>query len=375
MSTPILIIHVYFGKLPSFFDFWLRSCEENRDVDFLIVTDQKLQSDKPNITVYNCNLFEVKKRAEKLLGIQVSLETPRKLCDYKVLFPLLFAEFSSEYEFCGFCDSDLIFGRIRNFLTEDILSKYDYLLVLGHLHIQRVNCSKFEKVWKTAKGIGDNAFYEPDFDPSRFLQLDNGPQWKALFSSPRNYVFDEMPYGVPAQYYRLYPKKVWTGFTVHGRCFDDIDPVPLHLRDSFNSYEAYLGTHYYKLSNLFPCYVRHSNGDKEFDEVVYEKKNGSLYRISCNKKGELVEQECLYAHFLHRKMAVRTAVSNHYLIVPNKFIDYQEVTTVRIKQWSTSRVLKIQRIWQAFVFQAKRSITLYKKIKGKLCQDKLLPIL
>lgn len=272
-----------------------------------------MQSDKSNIKVYNCNLSEVKKRAENLLSMPVSLETPRKLCDYKVFFPQLFAEFSSKYEFSGFCDSDLVFGRIRNFLIEDILSKYDYLLVLGHLHLQRVNCSDFERVWKTAKGIGDNAFYEPDFAPEHFIQLENGPQWKELFSSPRNFVFDEMPYGVPAQYYRLYPEKVWTGFTEHGRCFDDIDPVPLNLRDSYNSYEAYLGTHYYQLSGLFPCYIRYSNGEEDFNDVVYERENGSLYRVACNKKGELVKQECLYAHFLHRKMAVKTSVSSHYV--------------------------------------------------------------
>lgn len=118
---------------------------------------------------------------------------------------------------------------------------------------------------------------------------------------------------------------------------------------------------------MFPCYIRYSNGEEEFNDVVYERENGSLYRVACNKKGELVKQECLYAHFLHRKMAVKTSVSSHYLIIPNKFIDYQEVTPYKIKKWGTSPLLKLQRRWQKFVFQAKRSITLYRKIKNKLC--------
>ena len=38
----IAILIVYYGKLPPYFDLWLRSCEFNETIDFYVVTDNKL---------------------------------------------------------------------------------------------------------------------------------------------------------------------------------------------------------------------------------------------------------------------------------------------------------------------------------------------
>lgn len=362
----ILIIHVYFGKLPNFFAFWLKSCEENKDVDFLLVTDQKVKSVASNIKIHNCKLNDIKKRAEEKLGMPVVLERPHKLCDYKALFGLLFSEYTNKYEFWGYCDSDLIFGNIRNFITTDILTKYNYILVLGHLHIQRTKDDSFDTVWKSARGVGDNAFYEYNFNPDRFQELNNGPFWKDVFTSPNNYIFDEIPYGVSYRYYQLFPEKVWTGFSSKGRCFDDIDPQPLYLRDSFNCYEAYLNTHYFKLKHLFSFYERISNNENEFEDIIYEKKEGALYRIACNRNGELVKEECLYAHFLHRKMSVKTNVSDSYLIIPNVFIDYRPVTREMLLKWKNNKGLIFERKIQKLTFQIKRIKNIWKKIREKI---------
>ena len=35
----VCVIGVYFGKLPEYFNLWLKSCEYNKDIDFLIVSD------------------------------------------------------------------------------------------------------------------------------------------------------------------------------------------------------------------------------------------------------------------------------------------------------------------------------------------------
>ncbi len=47
----ILVIHMYFGPFPKSFGFWLKSCEENADVDFLIVTDNEVELKSKNIKV------------------------------------------------------------------------------------------------------------------------------------------------------------------------------------------------------------------------------------------------------------------------------------------------------------------------------------
>jgi len=362
----ILIIHMYFGTLPNYFKFWLKSCEENRDIDFLIVTDNEIKTSSKNIIIHKSSLPEIKKRAQRLLAIPVSLYKPHKLCDYKPLFGLLMQEFSSKYDFWGYCDSDLIFGNIRHFLTDDVLSNFDYILGMGHFHIQRTDDPKFERIWKSARGVGDNAYYEAGFDPARFMELNNGPEWKECFESPANHIFDEFPYGVSFRYYQLYPNRVWTGYSLTGRCFDDVDPMPLYLRDLFNNYDAYKDSTYKKLAYILPFFQRISNGRKEFDDVVYEKCGNMLYRIGRTYDNDLIRNECLYAHFLHRKMHVMTAVTDRYLIRPNSFIAFENVTADKMIKWRNNHWLAIERKFSIILFHLKRSKTLWRKIKRYL---------
>lgn len=364
--SSILVIHMYFGTLPETFPFWLRSCEENADVDFLIVTNQEIETSSPNIIVYRCTLDEIKKRAEALLGFRVSLERPQKLCDYKAVYGLLMEEYARKYDFWGYCDSDLVFGKIRSFVTEDILNRYDYILGMGHFHIQRTNDPRFESVWKSARGVGDNAFWENDFEPEKFEEENNGSQYREVFSSPENHVFDEFPYGVSARYYRMYPDRVWSGYAESGRCFDDVDPEPLYLRDVFNNYRGWLSSHYYKLKRFFPFYNRVSRGEGEFDRVVYEKKDGVLYRVGVTADHRLVREECLYAHFLHRRMKARSSSLSRYIVRPNLFVDAEDLSPSKIEAWSCSPHLARERAWQRICFQLKRFRTLWKKIRKKV---------
>ncbi len=329
----------------------------------MLVTDRDIKVKSNNIIVYKCSLSEIKRRAELLLDFSVSLENPHKLCDYKPLFGLLMNEFSEKYDFWGYCDSDLVFGNIRHFLTDEILSSYDYLLGMGHFHVQRTYDPNFDKVWKSARGVGDNAYYNKDFDSSCFVELDNGPQWKEVFKSSQNHIFDEFPYGVSYRYFQLYPKKVWTGYNEWGRCFDDVDPFPLYFRDLFNSYVDYQSSTYSKLAYVFPFFRRISNGIDEVDDVVYEKKDNTLYRIGRTIDGRLIKSECLYVHFLHRKMYVKTNISDIYLIRPNCFIPFENVTDEKMLKWRNDYRLFIDRKWQRFVFQINRSKTLWKKMR------------
>lgn len=73
-----------------------------------------------------------------MLGMQVWLEKPYKLCDFRPLYGEIFSNYVDGYDFWGYCDCDLIFGDIRKFLTEELLSTKDYLLGMGHFHIQSV---------------------------------------------------------------------------------------------------------------------------------------------------------------------------------------------------------------------------------------------
>ena len=226
----IIVIHLYFGRLPSFFELWLRSCEMNSTIDFLICTDQKVDSNAANIKVFTTNLLEIKKRIEELIKFKVCLSSPRKLCDYKGLYGLIFQEYTKNYDFWGFCDSDLIFGNIRTFLTDDILNNYDHILGLGHFQLQRTSDTKYFDVIKQSHGMGKNPYWLNKFSIEGFV-LDTGLDWKSVFTTEKNQVFDELPYGVAAKYYELYPNLFWSGHNENNRCFDDVDSRYCYFSD------------------------------------------------------------------------------------------------------------------------------------------------
>ena len=43
----IVFICPYFGKLPEYIDVWLKSCEYNKDIDWILITDDKTDYNYP----------------------------------------------------------------------------------------------------------------------------------------------------------------------------------------------------------------------------------------------------------------------------------------------------------------------------------------
>ena len=116
--NKIGIIGVYFGKLPNYFPLWLKSCEHNRTIDFLIFTDQEIQFYPNNVKVHKISLPEMKQLAIKALGLDVSLERPYKCCDFKPVYGLIFEDYLKHYDYWGHCDFDLIFGDLASFFEK-----------------------------------------------------------------------------------------------------------------------------------------------------------------------------------------------------------------------------------------------------------------
>ena len=138
MNCKIGIIVCYFGKLPEMFEIWSKTCERNTEFDFLIFTDQKVGSTVRNIHVFNCTLTDIKKLAEtKLNAGEIILDSAYKLCDYKPMYGLIFSDYLESYDFWGMCDVDMIFGDLRKYITDDVLSKYEKIYQLGHLTFYR----------------------------------------------------------------------------------------------------------------------------------------------------------------------------------------------------------------------------------------------
>lgn len=313
--TTILVIHPYFGKFPNIFPFWLESCKLNKTIDFLIATDQPITSPAPNIHIWNTTLPEIKRRIENITNIPVWLEQPYKLCDFRPLFGQTFNEYTSKYDFWGYCDCDLIFGNIRAFLTEDILSNYDYIMGWGHFHIQRTNDPKFEKVWKTARGLWKNI------------------NWKEVFQSNKNEWFDELPHGVSGRYYELYPEKCWMGYKNNHACYESPTPSCLTFRSLFNDYCLWKQWDGYQLhKKRLPFLKRQPGGD--LNNAIFYKNNADLYIIGTNENGNIEKRPILYAHFYKRKLSINTTNLSKYIIRPNALIQYKSPNKVLLYFYS-----------------------------------------
>jgi len=134
-----VIIACYYGRFPAWMNLWVKSCELNPDFDFLLVTDSELQNLPPNMTLHQESIADLKRRFCRVLGFEVCLEQPYKLCDYKPVYGLAFQDLIKDYDFWGHCDIDMIFGRIGHFFTDELFGLYDRLGTFAHLVFYRNN--------------------------------------------------------------------------------------------------------------------------------------------------------------------------------------------------------------------------------------------
>lgn len=303
----IAIILPYYGKFPNYFDLWLNSCKNNPTIDFYIITDLDLKSISSNIIVVNLTLQELRRRFSAFLGFDAALHRPYKLCDYKPIYGYAFPEIIDRYDFWGYCDCDLIFGDIRRFLTEDILERYNYIGGLGHFHIQKSKDKAYWDILRNARSLEGKSMND--------VYLDNN-----------NYVFDELPAGVPYEYFKEFPNEFYSLFEPSERLYDSMTNEYPGFIDLYNCYlelgPRYKKTMYYKYRDKCAMWNNRSPYAEMKQYIIYRYIKGKLYRIySCN--GAIQYKEVLYAHFFRRKMTVNLpdpGKVDSYLIIPNRFV-------------------------------------------------------
>ena len=255
--TKICIISVYFGPFPHYFSLWLKSCQFNPTIDFLLVTDQKIATPlPPNVLLFSYTLAQMRARATEILGFPTALERPYKCCDYKPLYGVLFEEQLKQYNYWGHCDMDMIFGDIRAFTDKYNLPKYDKFLPLGHLSLYR-NTPEVNQRYKL-NGAG------PHYQP-----LD----YHTVFSNEQNFIFDELP-GI----YSIYKKHNFPMFTK--RIFADIASI-------FTRYRIIEDTTF------------DSSSPHNYKQQIFYWENGKIWRAYVHKVS-LNTEEYIYIHFKKR---------------------------------------------------------------------------
>lgn len=166
----ILLIIPYFGKFNNYFLLWLKSAEWNNTIDFLIITDNFVSKANSNIKVINMELSDMVKHIQSCFDFNISFESPYEMYKFKPAYGYIFSEYIKGYDFWGYCDLNLVFGDIREFLTEEILLSYDKILTHSQFMLFR-NCEKMNRLFMTEfqgcwsyKDIFKSEFYEDNLD-------------------------------------------------------------------------------------------------------------------------------------------------------------------------------------------------------------------
>lgn len=148
----ILLIIPYFGEWPLWFDAYLISVAANPTINWLCPTDCGIPHEQPsNITFLPTTLSHLNKHVNKVVEAEVPLN-PRKFCDLKPAYAEIFAAQVKGYDFWGICDMDIVWGDIREFITQDILNEYDIISsrkenISGHFNLFR-NTDQINSLYK-----------------------------------------------------------------------------------------------------------------------------------------------------------------------------------------------------------------------------------
>jgi len=169
----IILISCYFGKLPWYTAHFLKSCSYNRDIQFLIFTDDlSYQEAAPeNVQFTYMTLEEFNILATQKLSFTTRIDHAYKVCDFKPTYGLMFQSEIQDYDFWGHIDLDIIFGNIRFYISNDLLNEFDLIAVrddflTGYFLLYR-NTEKLRMMFMQSK------------------------DYRRVLSEPKHYCFDE----------------------------------------------------------------------------------------------------------------------------------------------------------------------------------------
>ena len=89
MKYKIAYINCFFGNFNNYFRLWIRSAELNPNIDFMIFTDNNLNYAVPhNVHIIYCSFADIVARIKEMYDFKISLESPYRLCDFKIALPI-----------------------------------------------------------------------------------------------------------------------------------------------------------------------------------------------------------------------------------------------------------------------------------------------
>ena len=312
-NKNILVIAVWFGKKPETFDMWLHSCEQNEEIDWLLVTDMDLieLNVKKNIHIVKISMNSFVEKLSQYSDLKLQILKPYKACDYRPLFSGLLDLVPGNWDYWGHCDLDMVFGNINNFLTKELLEQYDKIFGVGHFSLYR-------------NTEDANNFYKKKFD-----EFD----YKNILEDTEHRGFDE----------HIGVNKIWK---YYGAKFyeneDVIVDVDHHLKKI--------------------CRVTTDSIAQNYKYQIFCYAKGGVYQLYY-KKGKIECKEFMYMHIQKRKNLFTTGYQNEldYCLTPKGFmpINIEKINLEDISNLNPTFFLlnKSELVYKARLF--------YKMIKEK----------
>lgn len=278
----IALIFPYFGKLPVQYKMWRESALRNPSVNFIFFTDADVEP-ADNIIVHKMQFTDFHQIVQKAFFFPIVLDRPYKLCEYKQAYGYILQEYIKDYDFWGFGDLDLVYGDIRSFITDEVLT-HKFLLGWGHLTLIK---------------------NDEDANTYFMKQIDGYQYFKDAFTTSKITFFDEYSHkGCSDKWKECRPEDCWLEWP-----FD-------------NASKPKQSYHFNSLT-------------REWQQVIFEHIGNKLFMIRFNHR-KLEKKESLYAHFQHRPF-MKDKVKNydHFLITPNLIIDFpKSLSTLWIRFYS-----------------------------------------
>lgn len=133
MRPSIAIVIPYFGKWDEWVPLFFETVRRNATIEFFVFTDCGMDGlTAPNVRARSMSLEEYVAMVNERLGLAFSPPDAYKLCDLRPLFGAVHEPELGGFDFYGWCDTDLLFGDIRAFYTDDLLARVDVLSTHEH---------------------------------------------------------------------------------------------------------------------------------------------------------------------------------------------------------------------------------------------------
>jgi hypothetical protein len=220
MKHSIAIVIPYFGQWDEWAPLFFETVRRNDSIEFLVFTDCNMENlTAPNVRIRSMSLAAYVAMINGRLGISFAPNNAYKLCDLRPLLGRIHQPEFDGFDFYGWCDVDLLFGDIRAFYTDELLTRYDVLSthehrISGHFALfrnTRRNREMYRRIyaWEEALrhpefvGIDEygitNAYLMTVFDKfnEKFHRRVANPLTRALAHGRRRRLFMKEQYTTP----------------------------------------------------------------------------------------------------------------------------------------------------------------------------------